>query len=417
MNIFYGKKYNWLIYAFPLAFVLMPRPSIDGVHMLTYPAIAFLLSVLILTYMKKVNLTKSLLRTYQFGFFLAFFMALSILLNGSGYTAVIHMAKIVLFLVILTFGYLIGKAYKDQTIVSGLLKVSYIVILVQLVIASCQFFGVGVFDPLYSSDKTRAFGSLVRVAGSLGNPNMFGWVITQMGIVVFLFEEKKFKKIFTLILCFALVVASGSRSMLLLFPFVFLVTFVLTNRKNVMFYLIKFPISLVMIGAFGYISYQLLLTYGSHFPYVNQLLSVFDSKSLESINSYYLRTVAWENALGQLGGVEKWYKWLLGLGPGAIEVADNDFIYSIANYGLIFSILQYSMYVLFILYFLMCGNIKLKALGIQYILFSLALGVQSDTLGGWNFPLFCMFYAGIAIALIEKNKIKRYVEHKKKVYN
>lgn len=403
MSIYRNKITYWPIYIFPILFIMMPRPSVEGIHLLTYPGIAFVLSVLILAYLKKTDITKNLSRTYQFGFCLSLLTAVSLLFSdNNSFFSFSHIAKVLLFMIIITFGYLVGKVYNKDVVVKGLLRVTYFLISVQLFIASCQFLDLHVFDIIYSSDKTRAYGSLVRVAGSLGNPNMFGWIMTQLGVFVFLFEESKLKKYLALLLCFSLVILSGSRSMLLLFPLVFLVSIILSNRKTAAFYLAKLPVSLTFISASAYFAYKLLLIYGTHFPYINQLLSVLDSKSFESINSYYLRTLTWSSVLDELGGAENWFKWLFGLGPGSVEVADNDFIYSIANYGLFFSIVQYGMYALFTFYFIKCGDNKFKSLGLQYIFFSMTLGMQSDTLSGWNFPLFCMFYVGIALALREK---------------
>lgn len=85
---------------------------------------------------------------------------------------------------------------------------------------------------LFTGKKTRALGQIVRITGTLANPNIFAWIVLQMSIIVFLFEEKKIKKWFFVIIGFILVVFAGSRSLLILFPAAFFVVNILKSKKK-----------------------------------------------------------------------------------------------------------------------------------------------------------------------------------------
>ena len=398
-NILKENRSTKLIMLFPLFFVLMPRPEIPGVQFLTYPLIAVIFGLISLTLIIKNGLHKTTSLPLSLLSALLVCICLSILFNSSGLSSLPHLAKIFLFIVVFLFGDLVGLVKNKDQIFKGLLKTAYIVLTVQIIVGITQLLGNPVFSWIYSMDKTRPWGGMVRIAGTLDNPNIFAWIVIQMAVLVFLLEPKKFNKVFWVFLCFVLVFLSGSRSFLMIYPAVMILIFVLSSKKSAVFMFVKLPMFLTTIGALIAIGYRFLVNNAMSFPYLSQLLYIFETGSLDSVHSFNVRTLMWQDALNQMNGT---VTWLFGLGPGSIEVLDNDYLYSTVNYGLIFTAVNLLMYLVFLIYFFKCKDRILMTLGVQYIVFSLVVGYQADALSGWNYPLLIMFYTGIAVALRRK---------------
>ena len=89
---------------------------------------------------------------------------------------------------------------------------------------------------------------------------------------------------------------------------------------------------------------------------------------------------------------------------GSATVLDNEYLYILINYGIIYLILHLLMYLAIMFLFLRTGDRKIAILGIQYIIFSFLVGFQADTLVGWNYPVFIIFLTGVAISLVRRNK-------------
>jgi hypothetical protein len=395
-NVYKENQSITLVMLFPLFFILMPRPEIQGVQFLTYPTIAAIFGLLALVIITKNGFHKSNVFPLLLMTMLFTCIALSAVFNSTEISSLGHLAKIILFMVVFVFGHLIGSLKKKETIFKGLLKMAYIVLVIQAVVSLTQLFANPAFGWLYSMDKTRPIGGMVRIAGTMDNPNLFAWIVIQMAVIIFMFEPKKLNKLFWVALVFVLVFLSGSRSFLVLFPAVMVFVYVLSSKKSALFTFVKLPMFLATVGVVVVMAYQFLVNNAMKFPYLSQLLLIFETGELSSINSFYVRTLMWRDALSQMNGP---IDWLFGLGPGAIEVLDNDYLYATVNYGIIFSIVNILVYLVLAARFLKCKDSQLMALGLQYIVFSLIIGYQADTISGWNYPLLIMFYAGITIAL------------------
>lgn len=107
----------------------------------------------------------------------------------------------------------------------------------------------------------------------------------------------------------------------------------------------------------------------------------------------------WDDAIAQINNQSGFTTLLFGLGPGAIKVLDNDYLYSVANYGFLGLVTNIIIYIVLFYQFKKESSLNFSLLGKLYIVFSFILGLQFETLNGWNFPILIMFYAGIAIAL------------------
>lgn len=408
------KDYSFLIMFIPMFFVLMPRPDIAGIQFLTYPAIVFVIAVMIFNMTKDIKINKNVFLVMVFLFLITFSMVFSMMLNGN--LNIDSIAKPILFGSLVYFGYFVNKGKDAEVIKNSLRRLAYIVIFIQLIVGMTQLFGIDVFGILYSMEKTRAWGSIVRIAGTMANPNIFSWVLIIMSVNIWLFERKTFKKLFWVGIALCLVFLSGSRSMLLMFPLSILFVEIFTQKKSAVFYFIKVPFySALLFGAYHF-AIWFLTKYETQFPYMSQLLSIIETGELDSINSFDHRQFMWERALSNINS--EW-QWIFGTG-GMVDKADSDYVFSIANFGIFYVILQLSMYLLIAYFFFKLKDKKIKALGIQYILFSLIIGYQAETLSGWNYPIFIMFYTGIAISILATNNVpevaKETIKNKRKRY-
>jgi hypothetical protein len=393
------KKYIFIAFI-PLIYILMFRPDFANLHFLTYALMAISIVFIIIRFIDKVDYTANLAMFAVLLLLSSFFIALSIVLNidGISMSSFFHIFKPLFFILILVNGYIIGKVFKIRTIKKGLLFGAYFCILIQILVGVAQLFDLSIFSFLYSSEKTRPIGSLVRIAGTMGNPNTFAWIIAQMIIIIYLFESQKGKKNIMILIGFILVFLSGSRSAFILYPIMIFFCKLVLTKKSVFFYFSKLPFFTLLFILFCGSCYWLLINFGSTFPYLYQIVQVVETGSLTSINSFDARTLMWENALNEFQSKFGIITLFFGLGPETLGVIDNDYLYSLINYGLLFTILNLVIYLISIYIFLRLKDKRLGALGLQYIIFSLIIGYQADTLSGWNFPILIIFFLGIVLA-------------------
>ncbi|PAE25795.1 O-antigen ligase family protein [Bacillus sp. 7894-2] len=403
-----SEKFSKLILMLPIVFFLFPRPGLPGGQFITYPMIGLLIVVTVLLSKRKESLfsfDKNFLFLNATLYLYTLSIAISMLYNSgevsiSGFT---HVAKPIFFMLIFYFGYFVSRNKNIEVIKQSFLKMAYIILIFQLITGLAQLIDISAFSYVYSSDKTRPLGSMVRIAGTMGNPNIFAWLVIQMATIILMFEKRKFMKYIWIALSIILVFLSGSRSSLILMPIVLVFVSMISNRKTVVFYFIKIPMYLLILFLFAKLSYWFIYNYGDHFPYLYQLLSIFDSGSLTSVNSFYLRTLMWDNGLSQLGNSP--LSWLFGVGPGIITEMDNDYLYALTNYGLLFMFFHIVLYISIFIFFSRVKDSKLRTLGQQYIIFSMAVGIQADTLVGWTYPILILFYAGVVVSIL---RIQRY---------
>lgn len=414
-------KQNILISIIPLTYMLMLKPNLSYFHYVTYFLIA-LIAVIIIIYLSKLfGLTQSLINFLLLLGLCSFTIAISVLLNLSNLSimALFEVFKPIYFSFILLSGYFVGLYLNYNKICKGLLTLAYIVILFQCILAIDQLWNLQILSNLYYSDKTKSLGSLIRITGTIGNPNTFAWIVTQMSILIFLLETKKGLRLFFLTIGFVLVLLSGSRSAFLLFPFMIFTSKLLSNRNTVKFYLIKLPLYTALLVGILMISYQLLIKYGSELKYLYQIVSVIEDKSFTSINSFDARTQIWNHAWQNFTSENNMLiTWLFGLGPGSLSSLDNDYLFAAFNNGLIFFIINIFIYMYILIRFMKVKNLKIKALGVQYIIFSFIIGFQAETLSGWNYPILIFFYFGLALSLnreqVINNKLGNVIESNRK---
>ncbi len=102
---------NRLIVLFPVLFVLMPRPGFTGAHYLTYAALGFFCLCICLVYFKKSFIDRRTMMLSVLLYSYALAIALSILVNwgNASVNSFFHIAKPFLFLIVLSFGYIVSE--------------------------------------------------------------------------------------------------------------------------------------------------------------------------------------------------------------------------------------------------------------------------------------------------------------------
>ncbi|AJI08595.1 hypothetical protein [Bacillus cereus] len=406
MSTFQQRKESvFLIMLFPLVLALIPRPEIEGAQFLTYPAIGAILFAISLFHLKNLQLNTRLTYFVTLIFCYTFSISLSVMFaNEISSSSFFHIIKPLLFIIILVFGFIVGKRVSYENIVKGLLISVKLVLLAQIIVGVPQLLSITMFDVFYSSEMSRPLGQLTRMVGTLSNPNIFAWIVIQSSVIVFLFEKRKFRRLLWLSIGLGLILLSGSRTSFVLLPAIIFSCSLLLAKKNVKFFLVKVPFYIVLLVISFYAMIWFLEEYQYTFPYLHQLLQIMDTGQLTSVSSFNTRTYIWSSAWSEFLTHESLKTWLFGLGPGFITWVDSDYLYSLFTYGIIGFSLNIMIYLSMFIMFTKMKQREFKVLGQQYIIFSFAIGYQAETLVGWNYPLLIMFYTGLAIAILKNNK-------------
>lgn len=397
------KRTSFFISGLPLLFFLIPRPNIPNIQFVIIPALGITCICIVLTLRKSIMIGKEEFFLIMLLVVFAISIMISALLSTErfGFSVLSHILKPLFFLAVLISGFVIGFKFDEKVIKNSLLKVTYITLVAQLVVGTMHFFDLSWLDVLYSSERASGFRGILRITGTLGNPNFFAWIITQLILIILLLEKNIKRKFVSIPIALILLILSGSRSIILLTPLMLFSVVIFLARKNRNFFFVKLPVFVLALVLLFAILLWFINIFGEHFPYLNSFLRVIDVGSLAADNSFYLRLGLWESILNQIGeGII--LTWIFGLGPNIINVADNDYLYIVANYGLIGLALNTFIYILIYYNFSKLDDKRFAILGKVYILFSLIIGVQAETLGGWGYQFLIMYYAGIAYAQRKK---------------
>lgn len=382
-------------------YLLFPSPF-ENFQFITYPAVSIIILILLLSNYKnlKVYLNKELLVSIFGLLSLSFFIGLSILINREDYTfsSLVHMFKPIFFIAILLFSYIFSYDCEKKRLANYFVVFATFILMMQLFISITQLLNIDLFTNIYNSSKAQGIGTKIRVVGSLSNPNILAWVTTQLMVMILLFSRNKLFIIFMFIVSFSIIILTSSRSFLILMPIIMILVLVIKRKKNISFYLIFIPIT--VLGSyliFKFIKW-FIYSYQDVFPYIYQLTSVFETGELKSVNSFNMRLVIWQNSMERIGD-----SFLFGLGPGVIRSLDNDFLYALVNYGLLYLIIQTVLYLVFCIFFYNNQNENFKIMGIINVIFALIVGLQADTISGWFYPVLTMFILGVSLSSMNNN--------------
>lgn len=314
-----------------LLYVYMPRPPLPGSHLLIYPVLAGTLGVIgTLLAVRHSTADRRLLVVTVLCLLLAGAAGVSALLNSSQLraTAPLDMVRPAVLLIFFVYGYYIARYAGEREVNNGLIAASYLILAGQVLIGALQLVGVSFFDVIYSEHKTRMFGGLVRITGSLSNPNAFGWVVAQASMVIVLLSTRP-RRYSVLFVAALLILVSGSRSTLVAYPLMIAVAFVLKTTGGIK--AIAAPIGYSL--GIGVALAAAVAAFGEYFPYHSQLRSVIETGSLMSVHSLAARVQHWERAYAAFQAAGD-MAWLIGLGSReSTRVLDNDFLYVFFRLG------------------------------------------------------------------------------------
>lgn len=384
----------------PLLYVYMPRPPIEAARFMVLPALGLLLLLFVLLFLsRRATIDRAVFRLLLVFLLLSLATSISFLWNAAEIrtTALLEVLRPALFAVCLCFGYYLARAYGETELRRGLLAAAYGILLGQLVIAIAQLLDIGSVGLVYSEDKTRPLGTLLRATGSLGNPNALGWVVTQAVVIIYAFNRQRFLP--WSLIGGVLVLASGSRSTVFLFPVALALTAILSRTGRGIAYHRVVGLGIGVLG----VLLACITAFPNVFPYLAQLRDAVELGSLTAVSSFANRLAGWQHRYQLFldGGVPA---WILGLGSrGTMRVVDNDYLYVLFRLGILGFVVQWTglLYALRIL-LRSRGRTHVAAVGLQYLIAAALLGFLFETLGGWMLPVLLWFYIGLSVGCGER---------------
>lgn len=392
----------WWI-ALPLLLtVYLPRTEVLGAHFFVYAAlVATVTLLLVATFIYEQSLDRSVLVVLLWLLVIGMATGVSLLANGDvlGPSGSMRVLRPILYAILLLYGYQVARRISDAGVRQGVLTAALLILIGQLVIAATQATGTDVFAFAYEADKAREFGGLFRVTGSMGNPNWFGWIVAQSSVGILLFH-RDWRRFGWLALGALLIVASGSRSLLLLFPFMAMVAEGLRVREEGFINVG----SAVAVGGTLIVLFTAVVMYlREALPYLGQLHDLGTTGSLRAINALEVRLDNWFEVghAYRRGGLRT---WLVGLGDRQItQTLDNDYLFTLFRTGSVGLLvhLGFILYLLFLFGRRLDGRVS--RFGFQYLMFALAFGLVAETLGGWFLPIWLLFFAGLTIGNVNKD--------------
>lgn len=378
-----------------LLYTYTPRPPVAGAQFLAYPVMAgVLLAVLGVLIRAQPVASRQIMAWMLALVFYSVVTGISFLANASELrgSAPVELFKPGIYAIFLAYGYAVGRLASSEAITRGLVWAALLILAGQALLGMTQVLGVPVFHMLYDADKSHPFGRLMRVTGSLANPNAFAWMVAQAAVLVSLMHRSR-SRFLWIGLATLLVLLSGSRTLLLLFPFMIVVAQILRDPTNLRTYLRYGAIGAGILALFiGVIIYL-----ASYFPYLAQLSSIVSSGSLASVNSFALRLDIWARAYDEFaaGGTAA---LLVGLGARqSMAIIDNDFLYVLFRLGIVGALVHFGLIAAALITFLRARAHPVGVFGAQYVLFALVFGILSETTASWHLPLILFATLGVVI--------------------
>jgi hypothetical protein len=301
-------------------------------------------------------------------------------------------------MVVIAYGYKVGIREETKDIYAALLWTASFILLGQVVVGFTQFIGMDVFRLIYTSEKASPFYEVLRITGTMGNPNTLGWVMVQVVAMITLLKRDMYPYMLVA-LCSIIVVFSGSRTATLILPFVLILTHAFRQGAQIRIGQLLMVGVVVLSGAVG-----LFLAISEYLPYIGQIRQIFLTGSLTAVESLQARFIHWEKVAEHFFQSE-WSVWLFGLSDRAeTQTLDNDYLYVLFRTGLAGLIIHLS----FILYILrLCYHwrkSRVAQMCIVYVLSALLTGLVAETLAGWLIPIWLMYLFGILVGIEKTSK-------------
>jgi hypothetical protein len=327
--------------------------------------------------------------------------------------SIVQISKIIMFALILSSVAILAKSLSQRQALLILGKTSLILLIFQTVIVLTTLFSPDLLGEIWSSEKTSGLGGILRLPGTVYNPNSFGLLILNMYATLVFSPILIPKKHFTaFIWCFALVLLSGSRTSIL----VMLITSPVVTLLSSNFDLDILKISKVLIKMTINLSILIILLWfilqyaSDYFPYISRLRFIFDQASFSDLVPIIIeqskRGDIWQEGWRFFRDAPGLLKWFLGLGPHDIfRISDNDFMYNFWHWGLIGSFFIYSSYLLVLFQYNGARN-ALKKVTLVVFIQLLVSGLMIETFSSWFHPIFFWVTAGLMLGCNKRKEFR-----------
>ena len=391
---------NWSIAAFLLLYEFAPN-AFGGFYVTLASIVLFSTGYLIFKSIKVMQFSGILIVPNSLFFLMAMLLlsfTATLTLNASFFTPIglSEIAKPLFFTTFFIFGVSSNLQYSLPDIKKTLVLVSKIVLIGQFVLTVDQVLAVDAFSVIYDYGKTSSTGELtsfMRSTGSKFNPNDFAWIVMQYAVIIYLFSKKS-TRYFWLFLALLLILLSGSKSMLALYPAALFVAGWLkgdrkiVNRKNA-----SILLSVVILV---YAIYKFLELNPDIFPRLNVLLVLLSGDDGGFDARYKMWDTAYEYFLSKDGGG---LTWAFGLGPiEEFKTLDNGYIYTFLRNGIVGLVLHVALIAYFLVKFIKFEDREFGALGVQYVFMASLHEIVVEGLAGWSDPGRAFLYAGLVFS-------------------
>lgn len=217
-------------------------------------------------------------------------------------------------------------------------KMAKLIIFIQFLFSSIQLFSPDFFSQIWTSVETRGLDSYVRVTGSMVNPIPFSFFISYL-VLIIIAREGPERNLLWVFIGGALVVLSGTRSLILVYPFLISGWYYLDNNSSLLkrlfnaFICALFLYVLIFIALYflrGYLTYsvELLSLFG-----INNY-SVNDLHQHEELRTYGYRVLSWNTALMDFFSRDI-FSMVFGKSGPYTSSAHHDLLYMLTRYGIL----------------------------------------------------------------------------------
>ncbi len=227
---------------------------------------------------------------------------------------------------------------RPNKILSLMEKMAKAIIVVQVLFSSVQLFYPDFFSQIWTSVETRGLDSYVRVTGSMVNPIPFSFFVSYL-VLIIIAREGPERNLLWVFIAGALVILSGTRSLILVYPFLIAGWYYLDNNSSLFkrlfnaFICALFLYVLIFIALYffrGYLTYsaELLSLFG-----INNY-SVNDLHQHEELRTYGYRVLSWNTALMDFFSRDLFSMVFGNPGPYTSS-AHHDLLYMLTRFGIL----------------------------------------------------------------------------------
>jgi len=244
----------------------------------------------------------------------------------------------------------------------------------------------------------------LRRTGSFANPNILSIFCVASYSYIF-FRIKNIQKIIFGLVVFGVILFTSSKTGLIAFFIIICTNLFLIKAKFNFKNIALFVIALLLLG---YVGVTLLYMYQHEYPYIAQILMMFDNNmDVNQIKSIGDRQVMWTNALNQFNRFSSLQK-LVGIGPAKdteLNIIDNEFLTILVKMGII-GLLFYVLSIFILLVFLFKNKKSLgaKSMIAIVVLFLLSSG-SASTFIAWHLSLMFFLFLGVCLKEIKLAKV------------